>query len=101
MAPIMVSTQYLVISASAPASPSQMSGLPAPLLERVEISEHEQRQGDELQQIGVVLEALEIEDRIERDHHHDQERAARHRPRASATSQQITMPTLTVAIASA
>ncbi|MGY4432972.1 hypothetical protein ACVWWO_005449 [Bradyrhizobium sp. F1.13.1] len=55
----------------------QDSGLPAPLLERIEISEHDERQGDELEQVGIVLETLEIEDRVERDHHHDQERAPR------------------------
>ena len=76
MAPIMVSTQYLVISASAPASPSHRPDCHAALLERIEIGQHHQRQRDELQQIRIVLEALEIEDRIEREHHHDEERAA-------------------------
>ena len=72
----MVSTQYLVISASAPARPSQRPDRHAALLERIEIGQHQQRQRDELQQIGIVLETLEIEDRIEREHHHDEEGAA-------------------------
>src|SRR5256885_4959727 len=37
---------------------------------------HHQRQRDELQQIRIIFEALEIEDRIEREHHHNEERAA-------------------------
>ena len=76
MAPIMVSTQYFVISASAPARPSQMPDCHAAFLERIEIGQHDQRQRHKLQQIRIVLETLEIEDRIEREHHHDKERAA-------------------------
>ncbi len=48
----------------------------AALLERVQIGQHHKRQRHELQQIRIVLESLEIEDRIEREHHHDKERAA-------------------------
>ncbi len=61
----------------------QRAGKPEPearargaLLERLQIGQHQERQGYELQQIRIVLEALEIEDRIKREHHHDEERAA-------------------------
>src|SRR5256885_9874234 len=37
---------------------------------------HHQRQRDELQQIRIIFEALEIEDRIEREHYHGEESAA-------------------------
>ena len=48
----------------------------AAFLERVEIGQHDQRQRQELQQIGVIFESLEVEDRIEREHHHDKKGAA-------------------------
>jgi hypothetical protein len=48
----------------------------AALLERVQIGQHQQRQGDELQQIGIVFESLEIKDRIEREQHDGEECAA-------------------------
>ena len=48
----------------------------AALLECIEIGQHDQRQRQKLQQIRIVLETLEIEDRIECEHHHDKERAA-------------------------
>ena len=51
-------------------------GAHAAFLERMQIGQHQKRQGHELQQIRIVLEALEIEDRIERQHHHDEEGAA-------------------------
>ena len=61
----------------------QRAGKPKPhararaaLLERIQIGQHHQRQGHELQQIGIIFEALEIEDRVEREHHHDEEGAA-------------------------
>ena len=56
--------------------PEPHAGFDAALLERVEIGQHDKRQRDELQQVRIVLEALEVEDRIERQHHHDEERAA-------------------------
>ena len=59
-----------------PGEPQPHAGLDAALLERVEIGQHDERQRDELQQIRIILEALEVEDRIERQHHHDKERAA-------------------------
>ena len=72
----MVSTQYFVISASAPASPSHMPDRHVRFLERIQIGQHDERQGDELQEIRIVLKTLEIEDRIEREHDDDKERAA-------------------------
>ena len=48
----------------------------AALFKRVHIGQHHKRQRDQLQQIRIVLEPLEIEDRIEREHHHDKERSA-------------------------
>ena len=48
----------------------------AALFKRVQIGQHHKGQRHELQQIRIVLEPLEIEDRIERERHHDKERAA-------------------------
>ena len=48
----------------------------AALLERVQIGQHQKRQGHELQQIGIIFETLEIEDRVEREHRHGEEGAA-------------------------
>ena len=56
--------------------PQPYAGSPCAFLKRVQIGQYDKRQGDELQQIRVVLKALEIEDRVEREHHHDKERAA-------------------------
>ena len=52
------------------------AGARGALLERMQIGQHHKRQGDELQQVRVVLEALEIEDRIKREQHHDEKCAA-------------------------
>ena len=46
------------------------------LVEGVQIGQHQQRQRHQLQQIGIVFEALEIEDRIERQHYHHEKGAA-------------------------
>ncbi len=61
----------------------QRAGQPKPqtrshaaFFKRVQISQHHQRQRDELQQIGIIFKSLEIEDRVEREHHDDKERAA-------------------------
>ena len=72
----MVSTQYFVISASAPASPSHSPARTVFFSNALQIGQHQQRQRHELQQVRIVFEALEIEDRIEREHHHDEKRAA-------------------------
>ncbi|GCC47983.1 hypothetical protein chiPu_0031997, partial [Chiloscyllium punctatum] len=48
----------------------------AALLERVQIGQHQQRQRHQLREVGIVFEALEVEDRVEREHHHHEERAA-------------------------
>ncbi len=56
--------------------PEPQAGAHVALLERMQIGQHEQRQGDELQQIRIVFKTLEIEDRIEREHYHDEEGAA-------------------------
>ncbi len=48
---------------------------PRALRECVQKSQHQQRQRYQLQQIRIIFEALEIEDRVEREHHHDEEGA--------------------------
>src|SRR5256714_103515 len=52
------------------------SATDAAFFKRVQISQHHQRQRYELQDIRIVLKTLEIEDRIEREHHDHEERAA-------------------------
>src|SRR3984893_10042201 len=62
IAPIIVSTQYFVIRASAP---EPDAGAYRAFVECIQIGEHHQRQRDQLQQIRIVLEALQIEDRVD------------------------------------
>jgi hypothetical protein len=56
--------------------PEPDAGAPAALFERIEIGQHHQRQRHQLQQVRIVFEPLEVEDRVEREHHHHKERAA-------------------------
>src|SRR6267378_1186063 len=42
----------------------------------MQIGQHQQRQCHQLQQIRIIFEALEVEDRIQREHHHNEEGAA-------------------------
>ena len=51
------------------------AGFHIAFFERVEIGQHHQRQRHELQQVGIIFKALEVEDRIEREHDDDEERA--------------------------